>query len=271
MIYCPKCGKANDEDSFYCSRCGFPLDEDPQNYNQTDNSNSEQKRSHTKTKSKSHTKTKVKYKDKDNGKEKGKMSFFQSFMMFFFILLSICALGAAAYLGYYIYQNQNIVVPNVTGYSYNAAQSTLKDLKLQAEKVEQTVTDKDEVGVVIKQSKKAGSKAMENTVIKLTVGVLDTKVTVPYVTGSSLTEALNALNKNNVKYKIVYETSDKDNNIVLDQSVKAGKKIENTETVTIIVSKNEEVDTPQTTTPDSSSNVTDESNNQNSSVDPGVS
>ena len=108
-----------------------------------------------------------------------------------------------------------------------------------------TVTDEDEAGTVIKQNKKPGSKVMENTIIKLTVGVLDTKVTVPNIEGLSLDEALNLLNKNNVKYEIVYETSDQEENIVLDQSIKANKKIENTETVTITVSKKQETQTNQ--------------------------
>ena len=34
MIYCPKCGIKNDEDSLFCKRCGFPLDENPENYNE---------------------------------------------------------------------------------------------------------------------------------------------------------------------------------------------------------------------------------------------
>ena len=34
MIRCPKCKVENDEDSFFCKRCGFPLDENPENYNQ---------------------------------------------------------------------------------------------------------------------------------------------------------------------------------------------------------------------------------------------
>ena len=247
MRYCPKCGIENDEDSFFCKRCGFPLDEEVENYNQKEDKKVKQKRGKTKTKkSKIKNKTKVKYKDRDNGKQKGKMSFFQSFMMFFFILLSICALGAAGFLGYYIYQNSNIVVPDVEGYTYEQAERVLGESNLQAEKVEKTVTDEDEVGVVIEQNKKSGSKVMENTVIKLTVGVLDTRVTVPDVEGLTLDEALDLLNENNVKYEIVYETSDKENNIVLDQSIRANKKIENTETVTITVSRNEE---PQTSQP----------------------
>ena len=108
MRYCPKCETLNDNDSFFCKNCGFPLDEEVENYNQKENPKMKAKRSKTKVKNKSRNKTKVKYKNGNNDKQKGKMSFFQSFMMFFFILLSICALGAAAFLGYYIYQNSNI-------------------------------------------------------------------------------------------------------------------------------------------------------------------
>ena len=245
MIYCPKCGMENDDDSLFCKKCGFPLDEDPKNYNEPSNKKNKDKKvkTKTKTKNKHHSKTKTKYRN-NNEKQKGKMSFFQSFMMFFFILLSICALGVAAFLGYYIYQNSNIEVPDVTGYTYENAERTLKDSKLQAQMVEETVTDEDKVGIVIKQNKKSGSKVMENTVIKLTVGVLDTKVTVPNVEGLSLDEATTLLNENNIKYEIKYETSDKENNIVLDQSVKANKKIENTEIVIITVSKKEELKLP---------------------------
>ena len=263
MRYCPKCGIENDNDSFFCKRCGFPLDEEVENYNQKEDKKVKQKRGKTKTKSKNKTKTKVKYKDRNNDKQKGKMSFFQSFMMFFFILLSIAALGIAAYLGYYIYQNQNIVVPDVVGYSYNQAEKALRENKLQAQIVEETVTDEDEVGIVIKQNKKAGSKVMENTVIKLTVGVLDTKVTVPYVTGLTLDEALEKLNENNVKYEIVYKTSTEENNLVLDQSIRSGKKIENTETVTITVSKNEDTNADEDQSTNDNSNQPEDTNNPN--------
>ena len=235
MIKCPKCGIANDEDSFFCKRCGFPLDENPEDYNQNKVKN---KKGKNKIKNKTKVKTKIKYKD-NNEKQKGKMSFFQSFMMFFFIILSICALGLAAFLGYYIYQNSNIEVPNVLGYSYEDAKMTLKNSKLQTEMDETIVTNEDEVGVVIKQNKKPGSKVMENTIIKLTVGVLDNKVTVPDVVDLKLDDAITLLNKNNIKFKIEYETSEEDN-IVLKQSVKAGKKIKNDKIVTITVSKIEE-------------------------------
>lgn len=260
---CPKCGMKNDYDSFFCKRCGFPLDEEVENYNQKSNLKPKHKRGKTKTKSR--TKTKIKYKN-NNDKQKGKMSFFQSFMMFFFILLSIAALGAAAFLGYYIYQNQNIVVPDVEGYTYEDAEDLLKESKLQAQMTEKLVTDENEVGVVVKQNKKAGSKVMENTIIKLTVGVLDTKVTMPDVEGLTLDNAITLLNKNKIKYEIEYETSDEEN-IVLKQSVKAGKKIENTEIVVITVSKKEEnVNLPEKSEDTEENNKEENSDSSNNPI-----
>ena len=260
---CPKCGMKNDYDSFFCIWCGITLDQEDENYHQK--IHLKPKHILCKTKTKSRTKTKIKYKN-NNDKQKGKMSFFQSFMMFFFILLSIAALGAAAFLGYYIYQNQNIVVPDVEGYTYEDAEDLLKESKLQAQMTEKLVTDENEVGVVVKQNKKAGSKVMENTIIKLTVGVLDTKVTMPDVEGLTLDNAITLLNKNKIKYEIEYETSDEEN-IVLKQSVKAGKKIENTEIVVITVSKKEEnVNLPEKSEDTEENNKEENSDSSNNPI-----
>ncbi|MDD6323168.1 MAG: PASTA domain-containing protein [Bacilli bacterium] len=227
-MICSKCDAENEEDAYFCKRCGFPLDEEAKIY---DNSPKE------KTKRKKIKKIKTKYKDK---KQKGKMNLFQKIIMLFFILLSISALALAGYLSYYIYESQNIIVPEVMGYSYEKASIILKDKNLQSEKIEKKVSNPSEVGIVISQNKKAGKKASKNAIIKLTVGVLDDSVIMPKVTNLKLTEAINTLNKNKIKYKVVYSASDEENDTVINQNTKAGSKIKSTDIVIITVSKNEE-------------------------------
>ncbi len=255
-MYCPKCGVENDEESFFCKKCGFPLDEKPESFEKV-------KYKKGKTKVKTRKKNKVKYVDRN--KEKGKMNLFQKFMMLFFILLSLSALGLAGFLGYYIYTNQNIDVPSVTGYSYESACEILKNRKLQCVKVEKIVNDEDNDKIVISQSKKSGSKVMENTTIKLTVGVLDTSVLVPNLIDLNLNEAISILNKSNIKYKLVYSASDKDNDVVINQSIKKGKKIKLTDILIITVSKNDDDKTDSKTDDSNEINENNETSNDVSS------
>ena len=95
---------------------------------------------------------------------------------------------------------------------------------------------------------------MENTTIKLTVGVLDTSVLVPNLIDLNLSEAISILNKSNIKYKLVYSASDKDNDVVINQSIKKGKKIKLTDILIITVSKNDD---------DKTDSKTDDSNENN--------
>ena len=120
---------------------------------------------------------------------------------------------------------------------------------------------------IIKQSKQAGSKTHENTVITLTVGVLDNHVTVPNVVGMNLEEATSTLNENNITYRIEYKkTNAEDDNIVISQSVKANKKIENTEIVTITVAKN--IKNNNNNNPIDDNSEQEENNNNSETNDP---
>ncbi|MBR3898401.1 MAG: PASTA domain-containing protein [Bacilli bacterium] len=238
MKYCSDCKVLNEEDALVCKMCGKPLDESTKT-NSKNNRSTKTKTKH-KTKVKNHGKTKVKTKTivKDN-REKGRMNFIQKFFIFILFNLCIALIGVCGYLAYHIYQNEYIDIPNVIGYTYESAETILKDKKLNAEKIETEVTDESKVGIVLKQSKKG--KASENQIIKLTVGVLSTKVSVPNVKGMTLEKAIELLNKNNINYKIVYEDSDK-NNIVLKQNVKENTKIDREDIVTITVSNKKETE-----------------------------
>ena len=242
MIICPNCKTENDDDAKFCKNCGYYFLEE--NNKQDNNRRERKKKDKVKHKTKTKNKTKLKKEKVKAPKnkqynDKPKSSIFTKILLLFFIILSIGLLVIASILGYHYYEENNIEVPNVIGYSYEEATAILDTANLSYEMKEVETTNQDEVGIVIKQSKKGGSKTHENAIITLTVGVLDNHVTVPNIIGLTLEEATSTLNKNNISYRIEYEkTTDEENNTVINQSIRTGKKIENTEIITITVARN---------------------------------
>lgn len=234
---CKYCSTINDEDAIFCKKCGQSLnDEDKDNKK---NNNKQKNKTKTKVKKKV-KKVKVKQKNNKNKKSDKKMSFGQKLLLLIMTLIIIILLGACALGGYYYYnQELNIEVPNVEGLSYKDAELKLVKSNLSAIKVEKEVDDISENDIVIKQNKKQGAKVSKNTKIKLTVGVLK-KYTMPNFIGKTLDEAKNELNHNNIKYKIEYKESEKESNIILEQSPYRKTKIDYNEIVTLIVSKTKE-------------------------------
>ena len=268
LIICPKCKTENEDDAKFCKNCGYYFLE-KENNKQDNNRKESKKKDKVKHKTKTKNKTKVKKEKVKAPKnkqynDKPKSSIFTKILLLFFILLSIGLLVIASILGYHYYEENNIEVPNVIEYSYEEATAILDTANLSYEMKEEETTDQDEVGIVIKQNKKGGSKTHENAIITLTVGVLDNHVTVPDVIGMTLEEATSTLNKNNISYRIEYEeTTDEKNNTVIKQSIRAGKNIENTEIITITVARNtnNNSDTDNNEEKDDN-NKSDESSNQ---------
>ena len=245
MIICPNCKTENDDDAKFCKNCGYYFIEE--NNKQDNNKRESKKKDKVKHKTKTKNKTKVKKEKAKTPKnkqynDKPKSSIFTKILLLFFILLSIGLLVIASILGYHYYEENNIEVPNVIGYSYEEATAILDSAKLSYQQKEVLTDEEEEVGIVLKQSKKAGSKTHENAVITLSVGVLDTRVTVPDVVGMSLEEALQTLNELHISYQLVYEESDEEVNTVLKQSIRGGKVIQNTESITLTIS-NQTTDT----------------------------
>ena len=226
MKYCTYCKVLNEEGSMVCKICGRKL-------NETVYTKESKVKYKPKTKHKTKHKTKYKkvYKDR---REKGKMSFFQKFMMFILINLCIALMGVCAYMGYHIYTSENIDVPNVIGYTFEEGESILKENKLEVLKVDKKVSSHEEVGIILDQSKKG--KAKENQTVKLYVGVLDDKIIVPSVIDLDIDKAIEKLKSLDISYKLEYEEGDKDG-IVTHQSIKEGSKIEKKDVITLKVSK----------------------------------
>ena len=262
MRICPVCHAENEDDALYCKKCAsYLLDDDDKKNKKEKNKIKKQK------KVKNKTKHKTKVKNKRAPRERQKSSFFSKFLAFVLIIIAIVLAGIASVFAYHYYQENNIVVPDVVGYSYDEATAVLKEAKLSYQQKTKLTTDPEEVGVVVKQSKRAGSKTHENAVITLTVGILDTTVTVPDVEGMSLEDAISTLNQAGISYQVVYEESDEDNNIILEQSIRSGKKIDNTESITLTVSMNN--DNSSTTNNNNSNTNTNDSNTTTDSSDVG--
>lgn len=263
MKICPNCYTENEEDAIYCKKCASLLNEDK-------NSNKDKEKKHVKKDKTVKKKVKTKYKTKvvkEKGpSEKQKSSFFSKFLVFILLIIVIALAGIASVFAYHYYQENNIEVPSVIGYSYEEATAILGEAKLSYQQKEELTTDESEVGVVIKQSKRAGSKTHENTVITLTVGVLDSRVEVPDVRGMMLEDAINTLNHAGISYQLVYKESNKDENVILKQSIRPGKEIDNSESVTLTVSVSKKEDDTNQNEEDNES-VSDNIENEESSDD----
>ena len=263
MKICPKCYTENEEDAIYCKKCASLLNEDK-------NSNKDKEKKHVKKDKTVKKKVKTKYKTKivkeKGSSEKQKSSFFSKFLVFILLIIVIALAGIASVFAYHYYQENNIEVPSVVGYSYEEATAILGEAKLSYQQKEELTTDESEVGVVIKQSKRAGSKTHENAVITLTVGVLDSRVEVPDVRGMMLEDAINTLNHAGISYQLVYKESNKDENVILKQSIRPGKEIDNSESVTLTVSVSKKEDDTNQNEEDNES-VSDNIENEESSDD----
>ena len=263
MKICPNCYTENEEDAIYCKKCASLLNEDK-------NSNKDKEKKHVKKDKTVKKKVKTKYKTKvvkDKGSsEKQKSSFFSKFLVFILLIIVIALAGIASVFAYHYYQENNIEVPSVVGYSYEEATAILGEAKLSYQQKEELTTDESEVGAVIKQSKRAGSKTHENAVITLTVGVLDSRVEVPDVRGMMLEDAINTLNHAGISYQLVYKESNKDENVILKQSIRPGKEIDNSESVTLTVSVSKKEDDTNQNEEDNES-VSDNIENEESSDD----
>ena len=263
MKICPNCYTENEEDAIYCKKCASLLNEDK-------NSNKDKEKKHVKKDKTVKKKVKTKYKTKvvkeKGSKEKPKSSFFSKFLVFILLIIVIALAGIASVFAYHYYQENNIEVPSVVGYSYEEATAILDEAKLSYQQKEELTTDESEVGVVIKQSKRAGSKTHENAVITLTVGVLDSRVEVPDVRGMMLEDAINTLNHAGISYQLVYKESNKDENVILKQSIRPGKEIDNSESVTLTVSVSKKEDDTNQNEEDNES-VSDNIENEESSDD----
>ena len=273
MVKCPNCHQLNDETAHFCSRCGYDFILDLP-YERKITEENKKDRGKNKTKNKKVTKTK-KEKAKDRNRRKDKrdkndvvvvkqMSLLQKFMFFLLFLLFVVAAGAAGIFAYHIYTAEVREVPNVVGMTLEDAKTTLEDAGFRVTEKTEVVEDESEIGIVLDQSIKAGETVSNYKKIKLTVGIEDHTLTLPDFVGLSMESACTFLDEQGITYKIKYQESDTSDGMVLDQSIKANKKIDRDQTITLTVSKKKEETNQDQNPTDTNESTDEESDNETS-------
>ena len=249
-MYCNKCGTYNEEDSVYCRKCGSVINEDL-----LEEEEEEKEKVKKDKKGKNKTKTKVKkQKAKKPKKQKVKqkkvvqkvgekgMTAFQKFIMFVLFLLIIGLIGVLAFIGYKYYQNMDRVeVPNLVGNTLEEAEAITEEFDLELVVKEVKTEDEAEDNIVLEQNKKASSKVLKGSKIKVKVGIYEEKIEIKDYIGKEIESVKSELDSLGIKYKIKEEYSTEyDNGIIISQNIKSGSKLEKSDEIILTVCKKEE-------------------------------
>ena len=254
---CNICNEINDEDALFCKRCGNSLTEsNPQGI--SDNKKEKPKKV-IKKEVKKEVKVikekpkKEKKKDKKNKNNKEKViierrsSFGTRFLIFLLvIIISVLSVGLGI-VGYYEYEHYyNIVVPDLSGMTYNEAEVELAKNDLRINKKEKITQNDEDIDRVLKQNKKAGSRAKKNSVVTVTIGIEDESIIIDDYTGLDMDSAISKLESIGIKYTIKYESSeDYEYKVVINQSIKPGKKITKDKELVLVVNKYQKVESEE--------------------------
>lgn len=134
-------------------------------------------------------------------------------------------------------EEQTIFVPDFSDLSLAEAEKRAEEYRLIV-KTAKKYSDTVKKGNVISQEPEKDSEVALGSSISLTISRGAEKISVPKVTGKSLSNAKDILKKKNLKYKTKkeYSSSTAAGN-VMKQSVEAGKKVDKGTVITLTVSK----------------------------------
>ena len=138
---------------------------------------------------------------------------------------------------------ETVKVPKVAGSTYEEAESSLSDLNLNVEKIEET-SQKIQEGVVIKQDPKENTEVKAGDTVKVYVskGTGIKQVAVPSVVGETEENAKKSLTEKGFEVSVTYEEdTKKSNGEVLKQSLDVGKTVDEGTKIVLTVNKLAEI------------------------------
>jgi serine/threonine-protein kinase len=157
------------------------------------------------------------------------------------ILLILAVLGGGLYLlasSLLSTNTSSVRVPNVVGFTEEAATRTLNEAGFEVTPESRVTTDQGKIGEVIEQSPDPGSILQEGETVTITVGKRPAQVEVPELTGLTQDEAVAALEAANLTLGTPSaQPSEEPEGTVISQNPLPGEKVDKNSTVDIVLSE----------------------------------
>ncbi|HEY2725456.1 MAG TPA: Stk1 family PASTA domain-containing Ser/Thr kinase [Pseudonocardiaceae bacterium] len=142
-----------------------------------------------------------------------------------------------------------VEVPNLIGLDRGQAQASLQQvgLALSPDQRQQVVQNDSDIGHVIAQDPPAGRQVAKGAGVVITVGVPPEKVSVPDVVGTNVGQAQNNISRARLAPVVQQVDSSAPQGQVLSQSPQGGQEVATGTTVTLTVSKGNQLQMPNLT------------------------
>ncbi|MDO4280857.1 MAG: Stk1 family PASTA domain-containing Ser/Thr kinase [Peptococcaceae bacterium] len=140
--------------------------------------------------------------------------------------------------------SQQTTVPNVLGQTLDAATSSLKEADLQVGNVTKSYSASYAAGMVISQAIQADTKISRGSTVDLVISLGEEPYAiVPNLVGSDINSAKQMIEEAGLKVgSISYQSSDNDNNTVIEQSLAYGSKVDENSSIDLVVSSGPDED-----------------------------
>jgi serine/threonine-protein kinase len=157
------------------------------------------------------------------------------------VLLILAILGGGLYLlasSLLSTNTDSVRVPEVLGFTEEAATRTLRDAGFEVTTESQVTTDQAKIGEVIEQSPDPGSFLQEGETVTITVGKRPAQVEVPPLTGLTQEEAVAALEAAHLTLGTpTTQPSEEPEGTVVSQNPLPGEKVDKNSQVDIVLSE----------------------------------
>lgn len=179
-------------------------------------------------------------KEKKSKKESNKMPIILG-ALFAFLIVAGLFFGRGLIAG--LFSSEEVEMPELVGLTEEEAIEEIERAGLRIADIIEGESDEYDLGIVIRQDPKSGTKLKKNYPVKITVSGSEKAIRVPNLIGMDIEEALQLLDAKGIKFSnIDRRVNEAEEGEVIKQSIEPGKKINKNERIDLVVSLGEDND-----------------------------